>query len=48
MIQSVLRVARNEGGHPTAASPDREQVYVFLQLFVPFARQLMRLRKVLA
>lgn len=48
MIQSVLRVARNDAGHPTAASPDREQVYVFLQLYVPFARQLMRLRKVLA
>jgi hypothetical protein len=48
MIQSVLHVARNDAGHPTAASPDREQVYVFLQLYLPFARQLMRLRKVLA
>jgi hypothetical protein len=48
MIQSVLRVARNEAGHPTAANPEREQVYVFLQLFVPFARQLMRLRQALA
>jgi hypothetical protein len=48
MIQSVLRIARNDAGHPTAASPpEREQVYVYLQLFVPFARQLMRLRKVL-
>jgi hypothetical protein len=47
MIQSVLRIARNEAGHPTAATPEREQVYVFLQLFVPFARQLMRLRKAL-
>jgi hypothetical protein len=45
MIQSVLRIARNEAGHPTAANPEREQVYVFLQLFVPFARQLMRLCK---
>lgn len=49
MIQSVLRIARNEAGHPTAgAPPEREQVYVFLQLFIPFARQLMRLRSVLS
>jgi hypothetical protein len=47
MIQSVLRIARNEAGHPTAAVPKREQVYINLQLFAPFARQLMRLRKVL-
>ena len=43
-IQSVLRIARNDAGHPTGASPQREQVYIYLQLFVPFARQLMRLR----
>jgi len=48
LIQSVLRIARNEAGHPTSASPQREQVYVFLQLFVPFGRQLMRLRTALA
>lgn len=48
LIQSVLRVARNDAGHPTGiAIPEREQVYVFLQLFVPFARQLMRLREAL-
>jgi hypothetical protein len=47
-IQSVLRIARNDAGHPTAAAPEREQVYVFLQLFVPFARQLMRLRRALS
>jgi len=44
MIQSVLRIARNEAGHPTAMQLQREQVYVYLQLFVPFARQTMRLR----
>ncbi len=44
MIQSVLRIARNEAGHPTAGTPQREQVYVNLQLFAAFARQLMRLR----
>ena len=46
-IQSVLRIARNEAGHPTGAKPERENVYVYLQLFVPFARQLMRLRQAL-
>jgi hypothetical protein len=48
MIQSVLRIARNQAGHPTAGAPQREQVYVNLQLFAPFARQLMRLRAALA
>lgn len=47
MIQSVLRIARNDAGHPTATAPEREQVYIYLQLFVPFARQLMRLRQAL-
>ncbi len=47
-VQSLLRIARNDAGHPTGAAPQREQVYVYLQLFVPFARQLMRLRRVLA
>jgi len=47
MIQSVLRIARNEAGHPTSTQLQREQVYVYLQLFVPFARQVMRLRNAL-
>lgn len=47
-IQSVLRIARNDSGHPTSTAPQRENVYVLLQLFVPFGRQLMRLRKALA
>ena len=47
MIQSVLRVARNDAGHPSGTTPQREQVYVFLQMFVPFARQLMKLRTAL-
>ena len=48
-IQSVLRRARNDAGHPSgAAPPSREQAYVNLQLFVPFTGQLMRLRKALA
>jgi hypothetical protein len=45
LIQSVIRIARNDAGHPTGApAPVREQVYVFIQLFAPFARQLMNLR----
>ena len=48
-IQSVIRIARNDAGHPSGAKPpSREQVYVSLQLFVPFARQLMRLRHEMA
>ena len=48
-IQSVLRIARNDAGHPSGAKPPlREQAYVNLQLFVPFARQLMKLRNALA
>ncbi len=48
-IQSVLRIARNDAGHPSGSPPPaREQAYVNLQLFVPFARQLMKLRGVLS
>ncbi|HET9321103.1 MAG TPA: hypothetical protein VFO27_15055 [Bryobacteraceae bacterium] len=47
-IQSILRVARNEAGHATIAkAPTREQVYVYLQLFVPFAEQVGKLRQAL-
>jgi hypothetical protein len=46
MVQSVLRVAPNDAGHPPLPIvPEREQVYVYLQLFIPFARQIMRLRQ---
>jgi hypothetical protein len=49
MIQAVLRVARNDAGHPSGnAAPTREQVYVNMQLFGPFSRQLARLRRDLA
>jgi hypothetical protein len=45
-IQSVLRIARNDAGHPSGSPPpSREQAYINLQLFIPFARQLMKLRK---
>ena len=49
MIQSVLRVARNDAGHPSGRLPPaREQVYVNMQLFGPFSRQLANLRTALA
>lgn len=45
-IQSVMRTARNESGHPSGAlPPSRDQVYLYLQLFIPFAEQAMRLRE---
>ncbi len=47
-VQSVLRIARNEAGHAKAATaPTREQVYIYLQLFIPFAAQLYRFRTAL-
>ncbi|MGG7579731.1 hypothetical protein [Rhizobium sp. Nf11,1] len=47
-IQAVIRTARNEAGHPVATVVTRQQVYVFLQLFVDMARQMMLLRQVLS
>jgi hypothetical protein len=43
-VQNVLRIARNRAGHPNADRPLREQVYVYLQLFAPFAGQCRQLR----
>jgi hypothetical protein len=46
--QSVLRVARNQAGHGSISRvPNREQMYVNLQMFVPFAGCVERLRKAL-
>jgi hypothetical protein len=48
-VQSIIRIARNEAGHPSGAhSPSREQVFVNLQIFLPYADQVGRLRKELA
>jgi hypothetical protein len=48
-VQSIIRISRNEAGHPSGAGPpSREQVYVNLQLFAPYADQVGRLRKELA
>lgn len=47
-IQAMLRTARNETGHPTGVVSTREQVYVNLQLFIPFARKLHQLKLALS
>lgn len=48
-IQSIIRIARNEAGHPSGANPPlREQVYVNLQIYVHYAGQIARLRNELA
>jgi hypothetical protein len=48
-VQTVLRAARKETGTPSGARPpSRDQVYLHLQLFVPFARQALRLRQELS
>jgi hypothetical protein len=45
-VQSILRIARNGAGHPSgAAPPSREQIYINLQIFVPYAVQVARLRQ---
>ena len=45
-IQGVIRVARNDAGHPSGSSPpSREQVFVFLQLFPAFAKEVAQLRR---
>lgn len=49
MMQTIIRTARNNSSDPSGAHPpSRDQVYVYLQLFIPFAEQLMRLRRELA
>ncbi len=42
-ILSLIRTFRNEAGHPTGAMIDREQVYVNLNLFVPYCKKMYQL-----
>jgi hypothetical protein len=42
-IQSVIRGFRNDAGHPTGKIIDREQAYVLLSLFVPYAKKMYQL-----
>jgi hypothetical protein len=45
-FHGFLRSGRNEAGQ-TSSAPSRDQVFVYLQLFIPFAEQLTRLRRTL-
>jgi hypothetical protein len=48
-IQSVIQTARNQPREQSGAnSPSREQVYLYLQRFIPFAALAMRLRRELS
>jgi len=47
-IQEVIRVARNEAGHPTGELKDRQTVYVYLQLYAPFAAKAFDLDRYLS
>lgn len=42
-ILSVIRTFRNASGHPSGQIIDREQAYVLLQLFIPYARKMYQL-----
>lgn len=42
-ILSVIRNFRNQSGHPTGKIIDREQVFILLQLFIPYCRKLYQL-----
>jgi hypothetical protein len=43
-ILSIIRTFRNDGGHPTGKIIDREQAYINLQLFIPYAKKMYQLR----
>ena len=43
-ILSIIRNFRNQSGHPSGEMISREQCYVLLQLFVPYAKKLYQLR----
>lgn len=42
-ILSVIRTFRNESGHPSGKIIDREQAYVLLHLFIPYAKKMYQL-----
>lgn len=47
-IQEVIRVARNDTGHPTGEIKNRQTVYVYLQLYAPFAAKSRELQTYLS
>ncbi len=42
-IQSIIRVCRNDSGHPTGKIIDREQAFVNQRLFIPFGKTIHQL-----
>lgn len=42
-IISIIRTFRNQSGHPTGQFVEREQVYVLLQLFIPYCKKVYEL-----
>lgn len=42
-ILSILRNYRNQSGHPTGKIIDREQMYVLLNLFIPYCKKMYQL-----
>ncbi len=45
-VQSLIRTARKDSGEPAGARPpSRDQTHLYLQLFIPFAKQAKRLRQ---
>jgi hypothetical protein len=43
-VLSIIRNFRNQSGHPSGHIISREQCYVLLQLFVPYAKKMYQLR----
>jgi len=42
-IQNLIRIFRNESGHPTGKIIDREQCYVLLNMYIPYAKKVYQL-----
>lgn len=42
-ILSIIRIFRNESGHPSGKIIDREQAFVLLQLFIPYCKKMYQL-----
>ncbi len=46
-IHAIIRTGRKNGAPPCARDRSRDQAYLYLQVFLPFAKQAMRLRQAL-
>jgi len=43
-VLDLLRIARNEAGHPTGRRVDREDAYISLQMFARYVEKMFKLR----